>query len=377
MNDPCDFANTNLNFTSTFDFKIFENCTLNQNSSDLTVSRNKAVERAFQFLFYSIASIGNCLLLIVMLKDPLKRFRNSTSYFIMSLCLADLLSSAGGITDEAINLHPQDTNVGVARENQKIAMCVKAIGLQCSLLMIMLFSLDRYMAIVHAYKYKNITEKKYAVVTILILPWCFSILILPVMYFASVADDADWLFTRILAGDFIALSLATVTLHPYTYWVFLRKIKDLRKSSANHRQLLEEDLKVAKILATTVSVVSICWIIFMMPYFVAFCFHVAKCDRCFLNDTFQSFWKYYPLLSSIRETLNSVVYAWRLPLYRQSLKALFSTCGNRILKHHINITSCSKGSFNIDKMSKKNKTQSTSCEGNYIVENQRANEDIL
>ncbi|XP_028397727.1 substance-K receptor-like [Dendronephthya gigantea] len=369
-NDPCDFANTKFNFTPTFDFSIFENCTFDNISAsgDPNVSGNKTVKTVFLFLFYCTASIGNFLLLAVMFKDPLKRFRNATSYFIINLCLADMLSAAGGITDEVFKLHPQNTTV------QNIPLCINAIGIQCSLLVIMLFSLDRYMAIARAYTYKNITEKKQVIVTILILPWCFSVIALPVMYFTSVTKDVHWLFTLILAVDFIALSLATVTLHPYTYWVFLRRIKDLRKSSANHRQLLEENLKVARVLATTVLVVSICWITFTIPYFVAFCFHVSNCDRCFLNDTFQSFWKYYPLISSIRVTFNSVVYAWRLPLYRKSLKVILSTCGNRIPCQHINIISCSKGSFDMDKASKK--TKSTSYEDNYIVENQQANECV-
>ena len=378
MNDPCNVAFNNSNYSfSLDDYKIFENC-----SSDFSFSaRVKTVESVFQFLFYFVASVGNCLLLFVLYKDPLKRFRNSTSYFIINLTLADLLSTASGITEAAIQLNPQDPRTGHIQENQRLAACIDGIGIQCSLLMIMVFSLDRYMAIVHAYSYKNIVRKKYIVVTATILPWCFAIITLPVMYFASLTDDDHEFLTRTLAGNFIALSFVTLTVHPYTHWVFLRRIKDLRNSSSNHKQLLEENLKVAKVLATTVLVVSICIIIFIVPYFVAFCFYVAKCYKCFLNHTFQSFWQYYPLLSSIRVTINSMIYAWRLPLYRKSLKALFPTngIGNRIhnFRLHLNDMKCSKGSVDIDTMSTKDENQSACDKDNGTAEKSSQNDSVL
>ena len=355
MSDPCDFANNNFSMKfSLDDFKIFENCSWKHNSTDFgSLSPDKRVEIAFQFLFYFVASLGNCLLLLVLYKDPLKRFRNSTSYFIINLSLADILSTASGITETVIQLTPQDSKTGDTQQNQSLAACIDGIGIQCSLLMVMVFSLDRYIAITHAYKYEKIVGKKYIVVSVIFLPWCFAIITLPIMYFASLANNVHELLTRILAGNFIALSCVTLIVHPCTHWVFLRRMKDLRNSIPNQGHLLEENLKVAKVLATTVLVVSICLIIFILPYFVSFCFYVARCDKCFLNETFLSFWPYYPLLSSIRVTINSVVYAWRLPLYRKSLKAVFATCGNRIrtiprnrihnLQLHLNGLNCSKG----------------------------------
>ena len=374
MNDPCDFGNNNFNYTSftKADFKIFENCTFEYNSSDLgSFSRNKKVKHVFQFIFYIMASIGNCLLLFVMYKDPLKRFRNSTSYFIINLALADLFSTASGITETVIQLNPQDPRVGDTQQNQQLAACFNGIGIQCSLLMTMIFSLDRYMAIAHSYTYKNLVALRHVVVMVITLPWCFAFITLPVMYFASLANNVHEMLTRILAGNFIALSCVTLTVHPYTHWVFKKRMKELAQSNCNHKQLLEENLKIAKVLTTTVLLVSICLLVFIIPYFVAFCFHVAKCDKCFLNNAFLTFWPYYPLLSSVRVAVNSVVYAWRLPLYRKSLKALLAMYrvgshpmpGNRIHNFHLHING-SKGSTENDTRSSKDESQSTANENN-------------
>lgn len=326
MTDPCDFANNNFNNTfAQEDYSIFENCSMenvSSNSSDFNFASEKTVQIVFQFLLYFMASIGNCLLLFVMYRDPLKRFRNSTSYFIINLTLADLLSTASGISETVMQLNPPVPTTGDIPINYKITGCVSCIGIECSLLMIMVFTLDRYVAIAHAFRYNNFFGKRYIAVTAIIISWCFAIVSLPVMYFASLADNIQDLLTRVLASNFIALCFVTLTLHPYTHWVFSTRIHALRNSSANHKQLLEENLKVAKVLATTVLAVSLCSIFFSLPYFIAFCFYNAKCDSCFLSEAFQSFWKFFSLCPSARVMVNTLLYAWRLPLYRKSLIAL-------------------------------------------------------
>ena len=339
MDDLCNFTNNSFN-----DNFLDDNCSFQLNSSGFGVQPGKKLERAFKLLFYSVACVGNFLLLFVMHKDPLKRFRNATSYFIINLTLADLLSTVSGITESAIQLNPQDPQkLFDTLESQNIAACIDGIGIQCALLMTMIFSIDRYIAIVHAYTYKNVVANKYIVVTAIILPWCFAIIALPVMYFALLNKDIQEALTRMLAGNFTALTCITLTVHPYTHSVFLRRLKDLRKSSTTHQQLMEQNLRVAKVLATTVLLVSICLAVFISPYFVAFCFNIAKCDTCFLHGVFLSFWQYYPLLSCVRIMMNSVVYAWRLPLYRKSLKVILDRyingyCGmlrNRVNSSHL------------------------------------------
>ena len=380
--DLCNLANNSFN-----DNLVDANCSFNfKNFSDFRRAPGKKLERGFKLLFYFVACIGNCLLLFVMYKDPLKRLRNATSYFIINLTLADLLSTAGGITESVIQLNPQDPReLSDTLESQELAACFDGIGIQCALLMTMIFSIDRYIAIVHAYTYKNVVAKKCIVVTAIILPWCFAIIALPVMYFAILKNDIQEALTRMLAGDFIALTCITLTVHPYTHWAFLRRIKDLRKSSTSHKQLLEENLRVAKVLATTVLVVSICLVLFIFPYFVAFCFHVAKCDMCFLHDVFQSFWQYYPLLSSIRLMMNSMVYAWRLPLYRKSLKAILERYGNgncaanRIYNFHPsgNSMNLGKGTLDTDQSnSTKDRGETSQCNKNCTTENSPPNESV-
>ena len=375
MRDPCNFSDA-AHDSQHVDFKIFENCSsahFTYNFSDSRFPRReKTVELVFRILFYSLASFGNCLLLFVMYKDPLKRFRNATSYFIMNISLADLMSILSGVSEAIIQLYPQDPKAGDIQKNQKLALCIYGIGIQSSLLMTMLFSLDRYLAIVHAFTYTNIIGNKYAVKIAIFLPWCFSIIVLPVMYYASLAENVNEVLTRMLAGNFIALSCVTLIVHPYTHWIFVKRLKDLRNSSLSHKELLEEDLKVAKILSSTVLVVSTCLIIFIAPYFVAFCFHVASCDKCFLNNSFLSFWKYYPLLSSVRFMVNSVVYAWRLPLYRKSLTTLLNICavGTRSLPEvrlhnsrlRTKVMNCSNGDLQTSTKFSENGTYSVSRE---------------
>ena len=168
--------------------------------------------------------------------------------------------------------------------------------------------------------------RKVFLVTVIILPWGVATVALPVIYFAPGYSDGRTL-TNLFAGNIIALTAITLVVHPFTHWVFRWKIKDIAKSSCINRHITEEDLLVAKVLATTV-LISLCIILFMAPNLVAFCFSLASCDECVLNHAFQSFWKYCLLLTSVCWMSNSLVYAWRLPLYRKSLKVLILKCAS-------------------------------------------------
>ena len=298
--------------------KLTANCSFDTNFdfSRRPSQPDKDTETAFKLMIYFLSAIENLLVLYVIYKDPLKRFRNTPSYFIGNFTIADFVSIISGICDSIFNLHPDKTS-------QEIAGCFAAIGLQSSFLIIMLFAIDRYAAIAHPYKYQNFMRRRIVLVILIFFPWCFSIIALPVIYFAPAYRSGKTL-TKLFAGDVIALTAISLIVHPLTYRTFKRQIKDLSSSSYTNKQMQKENLKIAKVLSTTVLVVSICLIAFMSPYLVAFSVILADCNQCLLSHAFLSFWLYYPLLTAIRLMTNSLVYAWRLPLYRESLKALIA-----------------------------------------------------
>ena len=308
---------------------------------------DKNTEISLKLTFYFLAGVGNILLLFIMYKDPLKRFRNSPSYFVCNLTIADLLSIVGGICDSIFQLNPEKAG----QNGQEIVGCVVGIGLQCSFLVMMFFAIDRYVAILHPYKYKDIITKKVVLITLILLPWCFAIVALPVIYFAPAYRGGRTL-TNLFAGNIIVLSAITLIVHPLTHWSFKKRVKDLSTSNYTDKLILEENLRVAIALATTVLMVSACLIIFMTPYLVAFSFNLAGCDKCFLNHTFQSFWKYYPLLMAVRLMINNFAYSWRLPLYRKSLKAvIFHGRSRPITRIHLSRANGSSAIENAEKAS--------------------------
>lgn len=319
-----DLLATNASFSVDDIDKLFKNCSLNSYQFRGPTGPDQVTERWLKFTFYFLASIGNFLLLFTMYKDPLQRFRNSTSYFIINLTIADLLSIVSGLCNSIFQI---DQRKG-GKITEEILACLDGIGVQCSFLITMIFAIDRYMAIAHPYKYQDIVIKKYFLIAFILIPWCFAIIALPLIYFAPAYKGGKTL-TRLFAGDIIALICITLIVHPLTHWTFKKNIKKLANSSFTNKQIMGDNLKIAKVLATTVLVVSVCLITFMSPYLVAFIVNLVGCDKCYLSHAFLSFWMYYPLLMSVRLMINSVVYAWRLPLYRQSLKALVHLkCGN-------------------------------------------------
>ena len=123
--------NTTCNFTA-LDF----NCSFDTNFdyARRPSQPDKNTETAFKLTFYFLAAIENSLLLYVIYKDPLKRFRNTPSYFIGNFTIADLVSIISGICDSIFHFNPQKTE-----QTQEIVGCFAAIGIQSSFLIIMDF----------------------------------------------------------------------------------------------------------------------------------------------------------------------------------------------------------------------------------------------
>ena len=326
-NTECNFTALDSKFNKSYliatDYnKLIVNCSFDTNSDFYLPSQpDRETETAFKLIIYFLSAIANLLLLHVIYRDPLKRFRNPPSYFIASFTIADLVSIISGICDSIFLLNPQ-----------LIADCFSAIGIQSSFLTIMLFAFDRYAANAHPYKYENFMTKKNVLVILIFFPWCFSIIALPVIYYAPIYGYRETV-TKLFAGNIIILTAISLIVHPLTYWTFRRNIKGLSSSRYRNIQIQKENLKIAKVLFTTALVVSISLITFMSPYIVVFSFILADCNKCLLSHAFQSFWQYYPLLTAIRLMTNSLVYAWRLPLYRESLKAFIA---NTRLQHLLN-----------------------------------------
>ena len=95
-----------------------------------------------------VGVVSHLLLLICLIKDPLKCFRNSVTYLIMNLALSDFTVCATGLF----------RMLGVTQST--VIVSISNTALLASLFSIISIALDRYMLTVHPFKHRVLSTGK-------------------------------------------------------------------------------------------------------------------------------------------------------------------------------------------------------------------------
>ena len=258
-----------------------------------------------------IGIICNILLLIGLIKDPLKCFRNSASYLILNLAFSDLLTCVYKICDIYWNLCVEfDVNV----------IQIFDVAEYISWLSILFISLDRYLSVVHPMKYNILVTGKKTFVVIL-LQWLFCII--------SVLLHIFFIRTEILfyALNIIALLLVFSSTFFYAKTAFKLKEKSrylmrqedislTAKRSQNVRLLNE------KRFLWTIFLTSVITITTLMPLvmYKNVSTHTRYGDG---NTTTSHVRTFLYTLFVINFVVNPLIYCLRLRKYRKTCRLLF------------------------------------------------------
>ena len=177
-----------------------------------------------RMIFAVIGLLSNSLLLLGLIKDPLKCFRNSSSYFVTNLCVSDILTSL------AITFWRNSCIDGV-----RVYIFFR-VPLYISFSSILTMAFDRYMSCCHPLKYKIFITKKFTKCLIL-LKWLFYIVesIFELFY-------EKWFFyTKYIVG--ICIVLSSVIMYAKAAYVlkknsrYLRSIMDQPSSVVRHQEV--------------------------------------------------------------------------------------------------------------------------------------------
>ena len=254
-----------------------------------------------------IGIICNILLLIGLIKDPLKCFRNSASYLILNLAFSDILTCV--------------YEIGIIYWNP----CIDTHGIQIfriaeyiSWLSILSMSLDRYLSVVHPLKYNILVTGKKTFVVIL-LQWVFCII--------SVLLSIFFIRTEIYALHIIAFFLVFFSTFFYVKTAYQLKEKSrclmrqedislTAKRSQNVRLLNE------KRFLWTIFLTSVITITTLMPLvmYKNVSTHTRYGDG---NTTTSHVYIFLYTLFVINFVVNPLIYCLRLRKYRKTCRLLF------------------------------------------------------
>ena len=274
-----------------------------------------------------IAVAGNFLLCVTIYKDPYRRLRNTGSYLVVNLAVADLLT--GLITEplyaafEISNF--MGTELGIL---YVIGETTAYVFVNASILSILSLALDRFIAVKHPLSHGQKMDRR-RIVTIIVLVWTYSLLFSMLRFMGVPQDIFYWLDLHInytlFGGILIGLY---VSIYCTIKYQLVQSLRTQGYNSKTRRQPvhneIEAKMKAERKMTKTVSLLVLAAIICMLPLYIML--HVELlCEPCMAKKAVETISKLSEPILFLNSGLNPFLYAWTIPKYRQALKKMLRT----------------------------------------------------
>ena len=260
----------------------------------------------------SILAIGafsmltNGVLLVILYLDPLKKFRTTTNYLIISLTFSDFVT--GGVS------------CAFAFTYSPVTFGMFWTTILSSFFTIFFISCERLVVVMYPLKAKSlITERR--VFTFIAADWLASAVLGSLVGILLPPVREHYLFVVV----FILLALIIVLVGIYIAIILKmrRKPKLIRKSmrpdSLRNKMLHEK--RLVGVLMLLVAILLITVVPYLATGLVMNGYRIL--GRTPIPESLAGFTKYYLLVELLNFAVNPIIYAWRLPSYRRSVVYYF------------------------------------------------------
>ena len=262
--------------------------------------------------------VANSLLLVTFLVDPLKIFRNPTSYFLIGLAIVDLLTA---LIQEPIYAtcfmlmyfqHPSWTK---CKSWMKFTAYFSAFPISISASIVFAFTLTQYIVVASPLRYGRMITKKKALLSVVAIYLYHTLFCcLPLMGVPQETKHAiDLFFHR------YTVVLVTIVVYIILHYTMKKKMtagRSLQSEEGRHVQVQRSFVRLNVVL-----------LIIMIMFFVPSV--LLMTIRFFLDDIFTARYGIRVLVVNLmtdnllylKFLFDPIVYAWRMSKYRKSLKS--------------------------------------------------------
>ena len=179
--------------------------------------------------------LSHLLLLICLVKDPLKCFRNSATYLMTNLALSDFITLVLGLMQI----------LDFSEEMRNVVPYISSTVMFVSLLSIFSIAIDRYMLTVHPFKHRVLLNGRRIAIWIVSI-WLLSLCPL-VKYLAFGVNQMDG---KIHDATFIIIVVVTSLIYVLIYFSLRRLQRHIfQQSRSRNRALQEAFVKTIMIVA--------------------------------------------------------------------------------------------------------------------------------
>ena len=263
--------------------------------------------------------VANSLLLVTFLVDPLKIFRNPTSYFLIGLAMVDLLTA---LIQEPIYAtcfmlmyfqHPSWTK---CKSWMKFTAYFSAFPISISASIVFAFTLTQYIVVASPLRYGRMITKKKALLSVVAIYLYHTLFCcLPLMGVPQETKHAiDLFFHR------YTVVLVTIVVYIILHYTMKKKMtagRSLQSEEGRHVQVQRSFVRINVVL-----------LIIMIMFFVPSV--LLMTIRFFLDDIFTARYGIWVLVVNLmtdnllylKFLFDPIVYAWRMSKYRKSLKSI-------------------------------------------------------
>lgn len=285
-----------------------------------------------------IAVAGNFLLCVTIYKDPYRRLRNTGSYLVVNLAVADLLT---GLLTEPLYAAFEITNfMGTElRILYVIGETTAYVFVNASILSILSLALDRFIAVKYLLSHAQKMDR-HRTVTIIFLVWLYSLLFSMLRFMGVPQDIFYWLDLHINYTLFVGILIGLyVSIYCKIKHQLAQSLRTQGYNSETRRQPvhneIEAKMKAERKMTKTVFLLVLVAIICMLPLFIML--HVELlCESCIAKPALKTISKLSEPILFLNSGLNPFLYAWTIPKYRQALKITLRTwclCPTKINNH--------------------------------------------
>lgn len=278
-----------------------------------------------------LATTANSLLLFVIYKDPYKCLRRPSTGFIAALSITDLVT--GLVTEPT---YVAAVLEGYSNGNFKLGLRTVAafcgiITYTSGVLFVMALALERVLACGFVPFYRNYVRFRTTIVISCFI-WLYSVFF-SVLQFLGVNDEAyhfvDISLHHVLPLLTIALAYAALS------WLIRRRRRAIIPAQQNTTQGLQTtpngittqqalQIQRERQMAIVVMITGLLLFVSLVPYLVVIAL-TGNCSSCNQNVLYAAFMISVPILY-INSIVNPFLYAWRLPQYKRSFKAVLPKC---------------------------------------------------
>lgn len=292
------------------------------NNTEKFPSGTDLITMGFNIAFGCSAVVLNSILLLVLYRDPLNKFRTPSTVLVTNLAIADALTGLFVMTRTILMLQEDFNPIGFG-----FILYFTLWAMQCSFFTVLFIAWERLFAVTYPLRFRNYVTKVHMFLLSL-AGWLISFVLSNLPLIAG--DSAGKLIFLTFGILNFVITCFIVTAYYFIYKVLKRKQLEMERygdpcdtprrnigSLGRKRSALSEN----KRLINTFLVITVILLLTGFPMMVLMS-TVALCSTKCSIAAYKILLTYEPLLM-LNFIVNPLVYAFQLPTYRQAFLTVF------------------------------------------------------